>query len=335
MHHDSDTSSDSRSESTLDRRSLLGILSASPFVLGLSELATGQDKQKQKQPQKRGAPEVAPEWFEAAKRRARQRGVPLIGFVTPGVDADEKPTPALRKKKAEFKSRLQALYNGASQAKTVGGKGVICSVNSWFTIKFEDRLARFAVYLQILLDSKNTDVRELFLDSVCVCAPAGMLGAENSETVVILDADGKRIGGDVIDLSDAAQFVSKLSNLIHGGGKLRERAEATRTLQVKSALSRLTASDARQVATAKAFLADNIQHCSAVVADERKNNKALRRVLGEVITSAYQRAVANSFHGVLPFGVTYEPRTVYDPCPPCGMARVPAGSRKMLKLLDK
>ena len=66
MHHED------RTESTLDRRSLLGILTASPFVFGLTELATGQEQEKHK---RRVGSKTRPAWFEAAKREARKRGV--------------------------------------------------------------------------------------------------------------------------------------------------------------------------------------------------------------------------------------------------------------------
>ena len=72
-----------------------------------------------------------------------------------------------------------------------------------------------------------------------------------------------------------------------------------------------------------------------IEARHQHRDGALRRALGEIIATASQRARKQDYRGVLPFGTMLEKRSVYDPCPPCGMAVVPAGTRKMLKLLGK
>jgi hypothetical protein len=337
MHHDPsaestldptlDSTLDPTLDPTVDRRALLAALAASPLLLGANDLVTDQGQDGQ-------APRTTrPPWFAAAMQRARQRRVPLVGFVVPDCRVPEAPSAALRRQKAEFQTHLQTLCRGGAHP-VAGGRGPIAKT-ALFTINFEDRPARFAVYLQILLDTSDTDLRGLFLDSVCVCAPAGLLGAEQSETVVILDPRGERTGGDIIDLADPKQVVSKLANLLHGGGKLRLRATATRTPAISAALADLTSSGASTRARARATLVEQMQLGSAVILHEYRTNDVLRRPLAEVINAAYQRAVAKDFDGLLPFGARLQTQMVYDPCPPCGMARVPAGTRKMLELLDK
>lgn len=324
-------------KSELDRRSLLRILSASPLVLGMSDLLSAQDRcgtwpaglaQDHLAQDKRRRPT----WFRQALAKAVSQGAPIVAFVAPDLGKQEKATATLRRQKAEFTDRLLALGSKAPK----GGKVETgLPPMPWFTIKFEDRVTRLAVYLQLLLDSEGVAMRELLLESVCVCAPAAMLGAAEGETVVILDAKGRRTGGDIVDLSREVDVTTKLQNLLHGKGRLRRRAQTARTKPVRDALSQLTSSDARVVAKGHVYLVGNIHRCIAAVVEARLGNVALRDALTRVVHAAYQKAAAKGYAGLMPWGTVLERRSVYDPCPPCGMAVTPAGSRKMLRLLTK
>ena len=305
----------------LDRRSLLKLLSASPLLFGMSSLLAASQDPNQDSKAKQ------PTWWLEALRQAKKRRAPLVAFVTPDFDQVEILTKTLRKQKAAFKRRLSALYN--AQVKDNKPRG-LCDAKAWFTIKFEDRPARMAVYLQLLLDSPNLDMQELLLDAVFVCAPAGLLGAEKSETVVILDPGGRRTGGAILDISDEEQVIGKLQHLLHGNGKLQKRAKAARTAKVTAALEDLNDK-------ARAGLVADIHAAMPALIEARHHHKdgAVRRAVGEVIGKAYAKARQQDYRGLLPFGTVLHKRSVYDPCPPCSMAVVSAGSRKMLKLLAK
>ncbi len=256
----------------------------------------------------------------------------MVAFVTPDFRQVEIQTKTLRRQKAAFKHRLSALYNAAANDKDNRPRGR-CDANAWFTIKFEDRPARMAVYLQLLLDSRDLDMQELLLEAVFVCAPAHLLGAEKAETVVILDPDGRRTGGAILDISDEHQVIRKLQHLLHGNRKLHKRAKAARTRQIAAALEDLNDKNAK----ARARLLQDIHAAIPVLVEARHHHRdgAVRRAVGEVIQEAHGRARKQGYRGLLPFGTVLHQRRLYDPCPPCGMAVVPAGSRKMLKLLAK
>ncbi len=319
----------------LDRRSLLKLISASPLMFGMSGLlAAAQDpKQNPKQDPKSGKPS----WFLEALRQARKRQAPVVAFVTPDFRQVEIQTKTLRRPKDAFKHRLSALYNSAANDKDKDNRPRgRCDANAWFTIKFEDRPARMAVYLQLLLDSRNLDMQELLLEAVFVCAPAHLLGAEKAETVVLLDPDGRRTGGAILDISDEHQVIGKLQHLLHSNGKLHKRAKAARTRQIAAALEDLSDTN-KKSEKARARLLQDIHAAIPVLVEARHHHKdgAVRRAVGEVIQEAHGRARKQGYRGLLPFGTVLHQRRLYDPCPPCGMAVVPAGSRKMLKLLAK
>jgi len=316
----------------LDRRSLLKLLSASPLLWGASNLlGTSREPQNPVQGKR-------PAWFLAALRQARTRQAPVVAVVVPDVTKKEIQTKALKKQKAAFKKRLQALYNG--QAKTEpprNGKQPLCGADAWFTIRFEDRLSRLAVYLQLLLDSQDPAMQELLLEAVWVCAPASLLGTEASETVVTLDSKDRRTGGTILDLSNEAEVTHKLDHLLHGNGKLRKRAKIARTPEVAAALRDLASDSRTKRSKAKDVLLQDLPEKIPAIIEARhhQGDGAVRRALGEIIAMAHERARKQGYRGVLPFGTQLQQRSIYDPCPPCGMSKVPAGTAKMLKLLGK
>lgn len=316
----------------LDRRALLKLLSASPLLLGVSSLLAATQGPQNPVPDLR----KRPAWFVAALRQARSRQAPVVAVVVPDVTTKEVPTKALKRQESVFKKRLQALYD----AKTPDGDGPkrpACRADAWFTINFQDRLSRMAVYLQLLLDSQDPAMQELLLEAVWVCAPARLLGAEKSEIVVTLDSFGRRTGGAILDLSDESDVVRKLQHLLHRNGKLRKRAAAARTPEIAAAFEDLASDSSAKRSKATARLLRDIQTLIPAIIETRHQHRdgAVRRGLDEIIAIACKRARKQDYRGVLPFGTELQQRSVYDPCPPCGMALVPAGTRKMLKLLGK
>ena len=61
----------------------------------------------------------------------------------------------------------------------------------------------------------------------------------------------------------------------------------------------------------------------------------IRRELRSIFEHAHAEATAKGLSGPLPFGAELVEQHVYDPCPPCGMARIPAASRKLMRFLAR
>ena len=323
------------SETALDRRSLLKALSFSPLVFGMPTLVAGA--QDPKQDPKR--PQQQPDWYRRALQHAKAHGTPIVAFVLPDLKQKEVATKALKQQKTVFPKRLQQLcgtmlVKGATTDTCgFGGRG------AFFVIPFEDRAARLAVYLQLLLQSKNVAVQELLLDATYLCAPARLLGAENSETAVLLDSRGRRIGGAIMDMGSEADVVQKLRHLLHGNGRLAPRARAARTEPVVEALRWLQRDqkDEKKRKAAHDYLVKTVRSSIPALIEQRVGHKdeQFRQALEEIVRDAYKQASRKDYAGVLPFGTKIEKRRVYDPCPPCGMAVTAAGTRKMLKFLEK
>ena len=318
------------SETAIDRRSLLKALSFSPLVFGMPILVTGGQDPKR--------PQQQPDWYRSALQHAKAHGTPVVAFVLPDPKQKEVTTKALKRQKADFPDRLQQLC-GTMQVKGVTIVRCGGGLSAFFVIPFEDRTARLAVYLQLLLQSKNVAVQELLLDATYLCAPARLLDAENSETVVLLDSRGRRIGGAIMDMGSEADVVQKLGHLLHGNGRLLRRAHAARTEPVVEALRRLQRDqkDEKKRQAAHDYLVKTVRASIPALIEQRAGHKdaRFRQALEEVVRDAYKQASRKDYAGVLPFGTKIEKRRVYDPCPPCGMAVTAAGTRKMLKFLQK
>ncbi|MCE9634460.1 MAG: hypothetical protein K8T90_02040 [Planctomycetes bacterium] len=194
-----------------------------------------------------------------------------------------------------------------------------------------------------LLAEPCYEVQELLVEAVWVCAPAKQVGAKPGETAVLLDAEGRRVAGAVIDFSSQVKFVEGIGPLLHGEKRLEERAKAVRTKEVKADLEKLLGKDDDARSAAAARLTEAFPTVRAAVIQARidaTDDDAAKR-LRQIVSLAWYRvtvAAADRPMSALPFGASwsYAPREARaDPCPPCGMARVTETTRVVLVLLTK
>ena len=315
----------------LDRRQALRYF-ASPLVFGLSGtvadlLGIGQNPTPR--------PPRSP-WLRAALERAATTRTPLVAVVLPDRIEREPVDPARAEEKAAFENRLRLLLRRRPEKELrVNGDGALPAkggMASW-SVPFELPLARFLVHLQLLLENPRYELTELFVEATWVVVRRDQVGAVAGESVVELDQRGRRIAGVMVDLADEREFERVVGRMLHGSRRFRQRAEEALTPDVKSAILDL-GNPQRREAAAQALHARFERHRSALIqARLQYKNVDVIRGLREVIAAEHAKATTQGIGGPLPFGVELREQHLYDPCPPCGMARVPAASRKLLSAL--
>ncbi len=215
----------------------------------------------------------------------------------------------------------------------------------------------FAEAVYALLESKDAEVRELLFETVHICltpALASKLSAGDGNRI-LLDPDGKRVGGDVVTpetFEDAKSFIASWRTLVHGAKGDRLRASVDR---IKAGLAEkeradvemaLDVLDAEGDAPAAALItlggcADRIAPWLVMARSEAIFAQGRTRVRA-VLTAAADKA------GTLPYGAKM-PKFI-DVCGhwremkpdenegtafECGMGKAGRASRKFIKLLDE
>ena len=326
----------------LNRRDVLRLMGTGPLVYGLSsaiaELIGAAEPRETAEPQDPSQP-GQPKWLDAAIERASRTQTPLAAFVVPDQLEREAHDPAKAAEKKQFEAQLLELLRNRPDAEwriPEGGQlpGKISRMISW-TLPFEHPPSRFLVHVQLLLESQRYEVMELIMEATWVCLRRDQIGAAAGENVVLLDGKGRRAAGVMVDLSDPAEFATRVRHLLRGNGQAERRAQAAITPATDRALRQLSSATPAERAAAKQLLIKRFdRHRAAILeAHTRFADATMRAGIREVVTSAHQRARAPGMTGPLPFGAEVADRAVYDPCPPCGMARVPAASRKLLSFL--
>jgi len=197
--------------------------------------------------------------------------------------------------------------------------------------------------LLALTESKDGDVRELFVEAVVVCMTPALAKKhfDTEKTRLLLDAAGKVESKDdatVETYDDAKKFVESYRALLHGrdGARLRAAAKRVADAKLDEAIDRLDsdgATDERAMAAVRAKAAGAVPRL--VLARMEAVHKEGRERLRSIIDGLRARALP--YGSVLPkFGsscgewVEAEEQVVK-----CGMAETPERSRKFLKFLTE
>ena len=205
------------------------------------------------------------------------------------------------------------------------------------------REARTALLLEIqtLLREASFDAQVHLVEAVYVVVAGVHAGAKEGETLVLLDADGKRVGGSTAKFV-AADFARTIHPLLRNGDRLATRAKAARTPEVERLLSELTGDDAKKTAAAgKRLVEDFAAAGPAVIAAFEAttvSDEAMR--LTSVIHSVFARRRGDQgeeHERPLPFGTKWKkgPPSKNDGCGGCGMMRIVPRSRDTLEYLVK
>lgn len=206
----------------------------------------------------------------------------------------------------------------------------------------KDARAALLAELQSLLQNSSFDAQMHLVEAVYVVAAGVHAGAKQSETLVLLDADGKRVSGSTTKVT-AADFAKTVRPLLRDGDRLATRAKAARTPDVEKLLAALSEKDVEKANAAMQRLStDFTTACPAILAAyESEQNEAAKARLTNLISWAFNRRLGGSGtkdERPLPFGTKWKiaPPPTEDPCPACGMMmRGNAHSRDTLEFLAK
>lgn len=315
----------------LDRRRALQYFATSPLVFGFS--ATIADWLLGQDPAPKGRPSP---WLRAALDRAAVTRTPLVAVILPDDIEPEQPDPARAEEKAVFEKRLRLLLERRPELDLRVDDGAELPAKgrmAFWSVPFEHPLSRFLVHLQLLLESPRYELVELFTEATWVVVRRDQVGAAAGETVVELDERGRRAAGVLVDLADEQEFGRAVGQMLHGSRRFRQRANEALTPDVKQAILDLGSAERREVAIARLHECFARHRTALIQARLEFKNADITRGLRDIIAAEHDKATTDGIGGPLPFGVELHEQRVYDPCPPCGMARVPAASRKLLSAL--
>lgn len=197
--------------------------------------------------------------------------------------------------------------------------------------------------LQTLLRQPSIEAQTHLVEAVYVVIDAARVGAAKDETLVLLDADGKRVASGTAKLS-AATFAEIVRPLLRDGERLAKRAKAARTPEVEKLIAALGDEDAEKVnaAVERLTLEFTAAGPAIIAACEASTDADVRGRLVQVIIRAFGRRRGDEGADAerpLPFGAKWKvgaiPLPEVDPCPPCGMMRVAPRSHDLLEFLAK
>jgi hypothetical protein len=228
-----------------------------------------------------------------------------------------------------------------------------------------------ALRLVKLLDSTEPRVRQVFCEAVFVCLvpddiKAAIADSKPAETVVLIDADRRRIEGAEMataDFADADAFRSKMFRLLHGedNRRLEARAKAQSSPEALAALVKLGSEVPEERDRASAVLRkDCAVLVPAMILHYRKTEDLETRTRIDLILKEHYAAFSDQESGPrLPYGMACQvpvphggcgapfhwdwedernctPKPAGLPPPACGMAAIPqAPARKFIKFLSR
>lgn len=205
----------------------------------------------------------------------------------------------------------------------------------------KDARATLLAELQQLLREPSFDAQAHLVEAVYVVVAGVHAGAREGETLVLLDADGKRVAGSTTTLT-ARDFAKTVRPLLRDDGRLATRAKAARTPDVEKLLDAIAGKDVEKANDAVARLHANFAAAGpAVLAayEATKDGEANGRLAG-VIAAAFARRRGDAgaeYERPLPFGTKWKAGEVHkeDPCPPCGRMMITPRSFDTLEYLVK
>jgi len=205
----------------------------------------------------------------------------------------------------------------------------------------KDARAALLAELQALLQNPSFNAQVHLVEAIYVVVAGLHAGAKEGETLVLLDADGKRVAASTTKVT-AADFAKTVRPLLRDGDRLATRAKAARTPEFEKALAALLGKDlAKSGAAAESLASDFVAMGPAVLAaHEAEKEEEAKQRLAYVISRAFARrrgdAGAES-ERPLPFGTKWKvaPLPLEDPCPPCGRMMIAPRSRDTLEYLVK
>ncbi|MBL4848579.1 MAG: hypothetical protein JKY65_23910 [Planctomycetes bacterium] len=176
----------------------------------------------------------------------------------------------------------------------------------------------------------------LLLQVVWVCASAEEVGAKPGETVVLIDATGKRVVGAKLKLGAKPKEVyGKLRTLIEGEGRFEARAKRSRQdPKIAAALADLR--DPAKRGNSYSLLQANIAAAApAIFAQlDAEQDIEVKRYLRSVLGQAYWRLINQT--KAFPYGVSWKLNVNQpEPCPPCGMASPSISGRAFLRFFTR
>jgi hypothetical protein len=269
-------------------------------------------------------------------RRREFLGALVAGAAIYGLDrfafgGDEKAAPKAEAPPKWFKDAL-------AEMKATKSPGVAIVLPDG-----KDARATLLAELQTLLRQPTIEAQTHLVEAVYVVALGVHAGAKADETLVLLDADGKRVAGSTAKLT-AATFAASVRPLLRDGDRFATRAKAARTPEVEKLLDALDDEDAEKVnkAVERLTLEFTAAGPAIIAACEASTDADVRGRLVQVIIRAFGRRRGDEGADAerpLPFGAKWKvgaiPMPEEDPCPPCGMMRIPPRSHDLLEFLAK
>jgi hypothetical protein len=291
----------------IDRRTLLKRAAAASLILGFPFLAAAEEKAAE--PERCRTPDLA-------------RGV------EPFAPADPAPGSPV--------AVDAVLRQAAGRMRREGKPGVVLLAPA-----DAGPAAALARQLEGLIHSDSSAVHQAFCEAVFLCLPAseaGRFAGRRAEWgLVLVDADHKAVDGLALEVKE--DFGAKVLALLHGpdGGRLRTAAAAQREALdvaardgIDGALADLSHRDYRKREAAADRLADVAPRAMAVLAEAvgRAESPEALRGLQATFTRLFRAAAVRDR---APYGTAWVEEQV-DPCPACGMSRLPPRSRTYLRL---
>ncbi|MBK8101549.1 MAG: hypothetical protein IPK26_31090 [Planctomycetes bacterium] len=254
----------------------------------------------------------------AAMTASRRPGLCIVPPVNPTLEAQPMPVADREALRTRFHERLAAL-GLALPAMTDDSLAEITPLNTIGN--------RFLTRLNLLLLTDDAQTQLLLDEAVLLVASPERVGGKPDETLVLFDAQGKRIAGARASLTDEAAFVAAMDGLLQVVRKPKPSDMTRRVLTLASA----DQTGPRQEAIPLAIrhwreVAPLLQQELATATAERRND------LAALARDAMRSVVGLDRAGLLPFGCEWQDEQRFDPCPGCGMAMVGAPAKRMLRL---
>jgi hypothetical protein len=197
--------------------------------------------------------------------------------------------------------------------------------------------------LLALTESKDGDVREIFVETVVVCMTPALAKRhfDTEKTRLLLDAAGKVESKDDVAVEtydDAKKFVESYRVLLHGkdGARLRAAAKRVADATLDEAIDKLDtdgATDEAAMAAVRAKAAGAVPRLvlARLEAVHKEGRERLRTIVDAQLTRALPYgSVLPRFASSCGEWVEAEEQVVK-----CGMAETPERSRKFLKFLTE
>lgn len=182
-------------------------------------------------------------------------------------------------------------------------------------------------------DPEQAAVGNVLLEAVWVCVPASRADARPGETAVLLDPEGRRVAGGVVDFSGPLPFVSTARALLDTGGRRAARVKAMKSAGAEGLLARMASGEDRGASRAE-LQAHFAEWLPALLDDlaTAGETDAAREIRWRLATLYMERVQS----GVgLPYGLAWETLVHVPPdCPPCGMARPYVEGRRFIDFLS-